>query len=574
MDKILKSNIGTWILLALAILLVMAVPFIPGRIDLTGEQRFTISQPARNLLSSLDEPVMITVLLQGEKLPAGFKKLQNSTASFLENCRRYSKNNITYTFADAETFLKDSIRFPLNDTAKREWLKENAVKQNEIEKGGTRAVFNYPIALLEYKGAYATVNLLQGQGNKGFLNPGASLLQFEVINNAEAQMEYNFTSAIQSLVQQEVPFIAYAMGNGEPAGPETYDLRRTLQSKYRFYLLNLQQQPYISDSIKTLLVVKPTIPFSDADKLKLDQYLMRGGHILFLVDALNAGMDSLVASGKEFTAYSRNLNLDDLLFRYGARINNDLVLDKQSDVLPQNVGTVGEQPQIELLPWPYFPLLYSNSSHPVAKNLDAVVMQFPNSVDTVQAPGIQKEILLSTSNTSRLTGAPTIVTVEILKQTDNAAAYRQSNIPLAVLLQGKFKSLFANRLAPGLQDSLKAYERTYLPVAEKEGKILVTGDGDWVLNGFSREGPESMGRNPYTDYNFANKDFLLNALEFMNDETGIMASRSRQYTLRLLDPKKLEANKTGWQWLNIGLPIFLILLAGIIYNWNRQRKFA
>ncbi len=574
MNKLLKSKAGVWVLLALAALLVYAISFLPGRIDLTGEKRFTISNPARQLLGRLDNPLLVTVLLQGEKLPSGFKKLQNSTVDFLENCRRYSNNKITYTFVDADTFLKDSVRFPINDTAKSEWLKQNAVKQNEIEKGGTRAVFNYPIALLEYKGEYATVNLLQGQGSKGFLNPGASLLQFEVINNAEAQMEYNFTSAIQSLVRQQVPFVAYAMGNGEPAGPETYDLRQTLQSKYRFYLLNLQQQPYISDSIKALMVVKPTTGFSDEDKLKLDQYLMRGGHILFLVDALNAGMDSLVASGKEFTAYSRDLRLDDLLFRYGARINNDLVQDKQSDMLPQNVGNVGGQPQIELLPWPYFPLLYSSSNHPIAKNLDAVVMQFPNSVDTVQAPGIQKDILLSTSNTSRLTGAPTIVTVEVLKQMENASAYKQANIPLAVLLQGKFKSLFANRLSANLADSLKIHSRPFLPNAEKEGKLLVTGDGDWVLNGFSREGPGTMGENPYTQYKFANKDFLLNALEYLTDESGIMASRSRQYTLRLLDPKKLEANKTSWQWLNIGLPVLLILLAGIVYNWRRQRKYA
>ena len=561
-------------LLAIAAIIIYAATFLPGRVDLTAEQRFTISKPTRQLLAGLEEPLQVTVLLEGEKLPAGFKKLQGSTAAFLENCRRYSKNKLSYNFVDAETFVNDSVRFPLNDTAKREWLKANAVKQNEVEKSGTRAVFNYPIALVEYKGEYATVNLLQGQGSKGFLNPEASLLQFEVINNAEAQMEYNFASAIQSLQRERVPFVAYAMGNGEPAGPETYDLRQTLQSKYRFYLLNLEQQPYISDSIKALLVVKPTIPFTDEQKFKLDQYLMQGGRILFLVDALNAGMDSLVTSGKEFTAYSRDLRIDDLLFRYGARINNDLVQDKQCDVLPQNVGNVGGQPQIEYLPWPYFPLLYSNSNHPIAKNLDAVVMQFPNSIDTVQAPGIQKDILLSTSNTSRLTGAPAIVTVEVLKQMDNAAAYKESNIPLAVLLQGKFKSLYANRLSTAMADSLKAYGRHFLATGSAEGKVLVTGDGDWVLNGFSREGPMTMGENPYTQYKFANKDFLLNALEYLTDESGIMASRSRQFTLRLLDPKKLEANKSGWQWLNIGLPVLLILLAGIIYNWRRRRIYA
>lgn len=579
MFKFLQSKAALFLLPVLTAAAICLLNFLPGRFDLTGEKRYTISKPAQQLFAKLDEPMTITVLLQGDKLPAGFKKLQNSTAAFLENCRRYSHNKISYSFIDPETFLNDSVRFPLNDTAKREWLKSNAVKQDQIEKTGVRAVFVYPVALVEYRGEFGTVNLLQGVSNSftysnPLANQEAGLNQSKAINSAEAQMEYNFASAIQSLVQTNVPFVAYAMGNGEPAGPETFDLRQTLQSKYRFYLLDLLKQPYISDSIKALLVVRPTVPFSEEEKFKLDQYIMHGGHVLFLLDALNAGMDSLVASGKEFTAYSRDLRLDDLLFRYGARINNDLVQDRQCDVLPQNVGTIGGKPQIQILPWPYFPLLYSNSNHPVAKNLDAVVMQFPNSVDTVAAPGIQKDILLTTSNTSRVTGAPTIVTVEVLKQMDNASAYRQSDIPLAVLLEGRFKSLYANRLSPEMADSLKAYNRHFLPAGDTPGKILVTGDGDWVLNQFTQEGPLQMGKNRFTDYTFANRDFLQNTLEYFTDESGIMASRSRQFTLRLLDPKKLEKEKTAWQWFNIGLPIFLIFLAAIIFNRRRQKRYT
>jgi ABC-2 type transport system permease protein len=564
----------TLLLVALAVVAIYLSSFIPGRLDLTGEKRYSISEPTKQLLKTIEGPISVTVLLEGEKLPSGFKKLQNATAEFLQNCRALSNNKITYNFVDAETFIEDSIKFPLNDTAKREWLKANAVKQNEISKGGTRAVFNYPIALLESDGEYATVNLLQGQGNKGFLNPNETLLQYEVINNAEAQLEYNFASAIQSLTRQNVPLVAYAMGNGEPEGPETYDLRQTLSNKYRFYLLNLQQQPFISESIKALLVVKPTVGFTDEEKLKLDQYVMRGGRVLFLMDALNAGMDSLENNGHEFTAFSRDLKLDDLLFRYGARINNDLVQDKQSDMLPQNVGSMGGQPQIEILPWPYFPLLYSASNHPISKNLDAVMMQFPNSVDTVQAVDIKKEVLLATSNTSRLVGAPVIVTVEILKQLENAAAYKESNIPLAVLLEGKFKSLYANRISKEVADTLNQLGRPFLANGEREGKILVTGDGDWVLNGFTKEGPREMGENAYTQYRFANKDFLLNALEYLTDESGITASRSRQFTLRLLDPKQLENHKTGWQWLNIGLPVALIMIMGGVFQWRRKNKYT
>jgi gliding-associated putative ABC transporter substrate-binding component GldG len=558
----------------MAIAAIAGGSLLPGRLDLTAEKRYTISPATEKLMAGLQEPVEVTVLLTGDKLPAGFRKLRNATEDFLTTCRGISQGKLQFRFVEPDAFLEDSLRFPLEDSFKIAWLRSSAVKQNEVTKSGTSAVFNYPIALIRSGEAYATVNLLEGQGSKGFLNPEAGGLQYETINNAEAQMEYLFASAIQGLTQPYVPTVAYATGHGEPMGPETYDLSQTLQSRYRFFLLNLPEQPYISDSIKVLLLVKPTQPFSDADKLKIDQYLMRGGKVLFLLDALNADMDSLVRSGKDFTAYGRELRLDDLIFRYGARINGDLVQDKQSDVLPQAVGMIGDQPQIEILPWPYFPLLYSQSSHPIAKNLDAVVMQFPNSVDTVKAEGIRKSVLLSTSNTSRRIGAPVIVTVEILKQLENASAFAESNIPLAVLLEGKFRSLYANRLGREMLDSMQAAGRPFLAEGTTPGQVLVTGDGDWVLNGFTREGPLAMGTNPYTQYSFANKNFLLNSIDYMTDESGIMATRSKEFTLRVLDPRRLEKEKAMWQWINIGLPLLLLLLSGVIFTVVRRRKYA
>ncbi|MCC6761038.1 MAG: gliding motility-associated ABC transporter substrate-binding protein GldG [Chitinophagaceae bacterium] len=563
-----------WLVVVAAVALILVSAQWQYRVDLTAEQRYTVSNASEQLLQQLKAPVEITVLLGGDDLPSGFRKLAQATDRFLADCRSISNGNLTYRFVSPDDFMNDSVRFPLDDTFKTTWLKSSAVKLNEVTKTGSAAVFNYPVALVRSGDDFTTVNLLEGQGNKGFLNPNAAGLQFETINNAEAQMEYLFASAISSLQNSYVPTVAYAVGNGEPMGPETYDLSQTLQSKYRFFLLNLQQQPYISDSIKALMIVKPTTPFSDEDKLKIDQYLMRGGKLLLLMDALHADMDSLVRSGKDFTAYGRDLRIDDLMFKYGARINQNLVQDKQSDVLPQAVGMVGDQPQIELLPWPYFPLLYSQSNHPIAKNLDAVVMQFPNSIDTVKAEGIEKNILLTSSNTSRTENAPLIVTVEILKKLDNAAAFKQSNVPLAVLLQGKFNSLFANRLPRTVADSLAAMGTPFLASASKPGQVLITGDGDWVLNGFSREGPLAMGTNPYTQYQFANRNFLLNAIDYMTDETGIMATRSKDFTLRLLDPKKLESTGNQWRMLNIGLPLLLLLMAAGIMQWLRRKRYT
>ncbi|TAD83721.1 MAG: gliding motility-associated ABC transporter substrate-binding protein GldG [Bacteroidetes bacterium] len=562
--------IGAGLLGTLA--LIYASSFLPGRADLTAEGRYTLSPATKQLLAGLQAPVTVTVLLQGSQLPAGFTRLAMSTQAFLAQCERQNPANFRFRFVNPDQFVTDSVLFPLNDSAKQGWLKANAIKQTEQVESGTKAVFIYPLALVEYDGGFAPVNLLQGQGNKGFLNPGANLLQSEVINNAEAQMEYQFASSVASLVQNRIPIVAYSIGNGQPQGPETYDLNTTLQAKYRFFLLNLNTEPFISDSIKALLMVKPTLPFTDLQKLKLDQYLMRGGRLLLAVDQLNAGMDTLMANGSQLTAFSRNLNLDDLLFKYGVRINNDLVQDRQADMLPQNVGSVGGQPQIELLPWPYFPLLYSSTNHPIAKNLDAVVMQFPNSIDTVKAEGIEKNILLASSNTSRVEGAPALVSVNVLKQNDNASAYQQAYVPLAVLLEGRFKSLYANRMGPAQIDSMQAAGRPFLTTGSAAGKVLVTGDADWVLNGVTRKGPLPMGVNPYTQYQFANKDFLLNSLEYLTDETGIMATRGKSFTLRVLDPKRLETQKQYWQWFNIGLPLLLLLLlAAVLGFWRRQK---
>lgn len=571
-NKILISK-GWWLLLLIVVVGIYCLStFINIRVDLTAEKRFTLSEPTKNLLEKLDEKVEVDVLLVGN-LPASFKKLQNSTASFLERCRNIANNNFEFHFVEPQEFINDSVTFPLNDTIKTEFLKSVGVKQNEVTKSATKAVFCYPVALVKYKNQYTTVNLLQGQSNRGFLNPEGVDAQFQVINNAEALLEYQFINAIYSLTRPTLPIIAYATGHGEPMGPETYDLRRTLDNKYRFFLYDLKKQPTISDSIKALIIDKPTEKFTDDDKLKIDQYVMRGGKVMFLLDVLNADLDSLRKSGKELTAYDRGLDLDDLLFKYGVRINNNLVQDLQCDVLPQTVGMIGNKPQIELLQWPYFPLLYPIADHPIVKNMDAVLMQFPQSIDTVKTDGIKKTILLSTSNTSRITGSPAIVTVEVLKELENPTAWKLKNIPLAVLCEGKFKSLFANRISQPQIDTMKNNGLDFLSESRINGKIIVTGDGDWILNGFNKQGPSQMGTNMFTQYTFANKDFLLNCLDYLTDESGILQTRSKEYVLRMLDPKQLETNKTQWQWLNIGLPFSILILAGIAFQWRRKMKW-
>jgi len=574
LDKVLRSKIGLLVLIAAAFGIYCLASLVNTRLDVTAEKRYTLSQPTEKLLKGLGQKVDVFVLLTGDNLPSGFKKLQNSTVAFLERCKDVNSKNFDFRFIEPEQFMLDTANFPLDDSAKAAFLKQSGVKQNEVTKSATKAAFSYPVAIVKYDGQFAPVNLLQGQSNKGFLDPNGVDAQLQVINNAEALLEYQFINSIYSLTRPVLPIVAYATGHGEPMGPETYDLNSTLDGKFRYFQYDLKKQPGISDSIKALIIAKPTEKFTDEDKLKIDQYVMRGGKVLFLLDILNASLDSLRESGREFTAFDRGLELDDLLFKYGVRINPDLVQDLQCDVLPQTVGMIGDKPQIELLQWPYFPLLYPTSDHPIVKNMDAVVMQFPQSLDTVKADGIKKTVLLSTSNTSRVTGSPAIVTVEVLKELENPSAWKMKNIPLAILSEGKFKSLYANRVTQPQLDTMKKYGSEFLPESRADGKIIVTGDGDWILNAVTKQGPLPMGANRYTQYNFANKDFLLNSLDYLTDESGILQARSKEYVLRQLDPKKLETEKQQWQWVNIGLPIALVLLAGGIFQWRRKRAYV
>jgi gliding-associated putative ABC transporter substrate-binding component GldG len=323
-------------------------------------------------------------------------------------------------------------------------------------------------------------------------------------------------------------------------------------------------------------MVKPTQPFTEEAKLKLDQYVMNGGKILMFADRLNAEMDSLQIKN-EVIAYDRGLQLNDLVFKYGARINADLIMDLQCDYLPFDVNGNG---QFELLPWNYFPVLESKSNHPINKNLGFVAGRFVNSIDTVDAEGIQKTILLSTSANARKIATPALISGK-----ENVAAaenekFKTANIPVAVLLEGKFTSLFANRSSQAMRDSIEAYGGQFLPQCLADNKMILVADGDIVLNSVVKGNqPIPMGMNPYTygtqrEFPFANKEFLQNCLEYLINENSLSEAKSKDYVVRLLDTKKVAEEKTFWQMINIALPVLLVMLFAFIFQWLRKRKYS
>lgn len=537
------------------------------RIDLTKEKRYTLSRTTKTLLQKLEEPVVIDVFLKGE-FPAGFKKLAASASELLQEFKEYGHTRIQYRFFDPEDEISPG------KTYADSLLAMGAVPINlKVQvKAGEQQQFVFPVAWVHYQDRSTLVNLYTG---------GKRIITPEEMNSAEALMEYQFIHAIEKLKREFKPLIGYVVGNGEPTGPEVQDLiEEVLRPNYTLFSFHLPSHPFIPDTFKVLLIVKPTQPFSEEEKLKLDQYVMRGGKILWAIDNLEAEMDSLQLNTQTI-AYERNLNLTDLFFRYGARINPDLIMDLQCDFLPFIAGGTADNPQYEFLKWNYFPLFESKGNHPINKNLRLVAGRFVNSVDTVRAEGIQKTILLSSSANSRVIGTPALISLNENKNVPEDAKFKMKDIPAAVLLEGRFKSLYQGRVSRQQTDSLAAKGIPFVGQNMHTNKMILIADGDILLNDFSVRQQQAlpMGVNQFTlgtsyEYQFANKDFIQNCLEYLLNEEGIMETRNKDFVLRVLDTQKVAEHKFYWQLVNTGVPVLLVIAGGLIYQQTRKRKYS
>ena len=567
MKKIPSSKYRWIILLLLLVFVNYLASTFHFRLDLTQEKRYTLSNPTKRLLQHLEEPLTVTVFLSGD-LPAGFKKLSQSTDELLDEFRQTSGNRIQYKFEKPGEGLDDSAKKRMIDSLYMMGISPTNVKAQIKSGESQQQQFVYPGAIVRSGNRAVGIDLLKGQSYEGGLNS---------LNKAEALLEYKFASAIQKVSTDSLPAIGYLLGNGEPLTYNVYDLiERTLKPNYRFDFWEIDKLPFVPAHFDALVIEKPTQKFTDEQKLKLDQFVMRGGKIIWLIDQLYAEMDSLQRSRSDFVAYDRGLNLDDILFKYGVRINQDLVQDLQCEKVPLVVGNMGNQPQVEFLPFPYFPLLSSYSNHPVSKNLDNILSIFPNSIDTVKSPGIRKTVLLATSDHSRVLSTPAIVSWNSVRVEEDQQTYTRSHIPVAVLLEGKFSSLYTNRISSQMRDSLSnVYHHPFVSATDVENRMIVISDADIVMNVVTQqEGPLNMGMHQFNKYQYANKDFFLNCLEYLTNPTGILEARSKDYTLRLLDNTKVENNRGYWQFFNIGVPVVFVALCGLLFAWIRKRKYS
>lgn len=561
-----KSSIW-WIGLLLGLVAVNYIAsLVHERIDLTQEKRYSLSKPTIRLLKGLNQPVHIEVFLKGE-FPAGFKKLANGVQEFLEECREYGKGNLTFTFTDPFKNLDDSARSRFLDSI-RYFYDIPAVSVQAPAKVGDEMTEKLvlPGAIIHYADTTVGVNLLKGQRSFGTDPEQLAALY----NNVEAGMEYQFASAIQKVTSTRKPTIGYALGHGEGWGYNVNDAVTTMIRNYRLDTVNVRQSDFIPP-YDALVILKPTKAFTDADKLKIDQYVTHGGKVFWMIDNMYAEFDSLYKS-QGFIAFDRGLNIEDILFNYGVRINQTLIQDMQCDKLP-GISTNGSG-QRRLVDWPFFPVL-DGTNHPISKNLDGVLSMFPTAMDTVEANGIKKTVLLQTSNNTRLLEAPAKIDFQYMQIAPDIREFQTRHVPVAMLLEGRFNSLYSGRISKAYKDSMAAHEYPFQPANDSDNKMIVVSDGDIAWNPYSATtGPLEMGTNAFTRYTYANKEFFSNCLDYLVNPSDILQTRAKEYTLRLLDPKRVNEQKNKWQLVNIVLPILLIILFGYGYQQLRHYRYA
>ncbi len=568
MKKLINSRFGWFYLLTGIVILNIVVSRGNLRYDMTSEKRYTLTSPVKNMLGRVHESVNIDILLEGN-LKSGLRKLRNSTETLLQEFNEYADGNIHYRVIDPVAGDDDTTRAIVMDSLAKMGIQPmtQIAQSKKGEEQSQRVVI--PAAIIKYKDRQLPVDLLKGVQRS---REGQSPEQLYV--NAENLLEYKFANAIDKLITDTLPAIGYLMGNGEPLDFRVYSLIQYLRENFRFGIIPLDSIPVIPSELNALIMVKPATRFSDEEKRKLDQFVMRGGSLVCMLDNLNAEMDSL-QSGREAVAYDRGLNLEDLLFHYGIRINQDLVEDMQCASINLVVGSQGGKPQFQLLPWPYYPLLDGNPTSLITKNLDPVFSKFTNSVDTVKAPGITKTVLLQSSPNARTVSTPALISLEMIKTASDPKMFRQSAVPAGVLLEGKFQSLYANRIPAALADSLaQIYKQPFLNSGEKVARVIVCADGDLVMNEMNRQEPLPMGFSKDINYTFSNAEFLSNCLDYCVNPSGILEARSKDYSLRLLDPEKTEDERAVWQFINIAVPLLVIIACGLIFQYIRRRKYG
>lgn len=559
------KSLGFNILLVLGLVIAVNViaSYINGYIDLTEDKRFTLTDPTIDVVESFDDYITVKVMLEGE-FPAGFKRLQTATKDLLEEFREINPK-INYVFEDPLEGDRQEI------TDKRDELATMGMVPTSLQYyDGKQTVTKgiYPFAIINLGNRQVSVQLLEEQ------QPGVN--ENITLNNSVSLLEYKFADALQKLKYTKPKNIVFTSGQGELTVQATYDLEKRLRKFHNTGRIVLDSVVNLSQEIDLLVVAAPELTFSDKNKFKLDQYIMQGGQVIWLVEKLDASLDS-IAKHQFYVPRDIETGLDELLFKYGVRIEPNLLLDLECTRIPQIAGMQGDKPQMQLFSWPYHPAIAATSSHPIVKNLDRVNMFFPSSIDTIKTETpVKKTVLLSSSPYSRLQYNPVRLNFEILKTPFVPEKFNDGNKAVAVLLEGEFTSAYKNRVTSDFKNTLKSMGMEFKETSSKT-KQLVVSDADFAksLVNSRTQKSEQIGFNKWeVRYFKGNADFIINSIEYMLDEKGILQARSKEIKLRMLDMVRTKSEKGYWQTINIVLPLVFLLIFGLIFNIVRRRKYG
>ena len=528
------------------------------RIDLTEEKRFTINDATKNLLKNLEDEVYVKVYLTGKGIPAGFKRLENAVRETLDEFQIYGGTNIKYAFIDLNSEYKDekTRNEKIVQLAQKGIPPTNAMATEDGKKTQSLII---PGAVITYQDKEIATLLLKSNSNK-------SASPQEILNQSYEGVEYQLASAIKNIAATQKKKIGIFVNYTRLPAVNQIDLINALKKNYELYPVDLRQSPTL-DGLDAVLVMKPDQVFNDDDKYKIDQFIINGGKALFFVDAVK--VDSVAREGS--LAQIQSVGLEDLLFKYGVRLNSNLIKDAQMCVaIPLDVGNFGDKANIQLVPWQYYPLINTFGKSPIVKNLDAIYTKYVGSLDTVRANGITKTPLLMTSRYTQILKAPAVMSYNFANKELNANDYKAGVQTVGILLEGKFESLFNNRILPSDQRSA-TFKSTGKP-----SKIIVCSDGDIPINDFDKKqnNPLPLGFDKYSGNTFANKDFVMNAIDYLLDDNGVITARNKEVVLRPLDKVALQDEREYWQGINLIIPIVVLILAGLLKGFLRKRQYA
>ena len=548
-------------------------------LDLTEDKRYSLTDGTNTILEKMVDRIensnegtegdfeqggiFIQVLLEGD-FPANFKRLQESTRELLDEFR-LKTGVIEYAFMD----VNDGT--PEEKVERFEYFKNLGVtptsfRVNEVSGTSERMIF--PWAILRYGGMTTKVNLLEEQGSD---NADATL------NKSINLLEFKFAQAIRKLYENRRKVVAFTSGHGELTELQTQDLRRTIRPNYDHGTISLAESTYIPKEIDLLVVAKPVAPFTEREKFQIDQYVMNGGKVIWMIDKVAASLDSIQFSETQNSYVPRTYEtgLDDLFFRYGIRFEPSLIRDLQCSKIPLQTGMSGGRPQFELFDWYYHTLGSANTEHPMVKSLDQVNFMFPGRIDTTiqTKTNLKKTVLISSSQNSNEQFIPMRLSYDAVMYGQDVNLFKGGPYPLAVLVEGEFPSLYENRITEEMRSGLASIGQEFLTRSDANGKMIFISDGDVAGNIVSdaengRVFP--LGFNRYEQRQYANKEFLVNAIEYMMDDDGLIESRGKEIKLRLLNTKKTRNETVYWQLINLLLPILFICIVGLgFYFWRR-----